>query len=192
MLTWSMIKLRRKHYLNILFIWEYRVGFVLFLRKNYKMFQNRKQEVSVEDMLWNNVFWCTLKFVVFPKILNSRYLYLYFWQPSKMIAQHIIIIFSQILRKKIFLLKTFSLVNRLTSYSHTLLLRSRPFHQYVALWPWPSYDLDIQHSSLTFCVNILFFSYNRFISWHIYFILTHNVALVETFTLICPIVTFKW
>ena len=96
MLTWSMIKLRRKHYLNILFIWEYRVGFVLFLRKNYKMFQNRKQEVSVEDMLWNNVFWCTLKFVVFPKILNSRYLYLYFWQPSKMIAQHIIIIFSQI------------------------------------------------------------------------------------------------
>ena len=41
------------------------------------------------------------------------------------------------------------------------------------------------------CAGVLFFSYNLFISWQIYFILTHNVAL-ETFTLICHIVTFKW
>ena len=78
---------------------------------------------------------------------------------------------------------TFSLVNWFTSYSHTLLLMS-------ALWPWISDHLDIQHCSSTICV--LFFSYNLFIRWQIYFILTHNVALVETFTLICHIVTFKW
>ena len=36
----------------------------------------------------------------------------------------------------------------------------------------------------------MFFSYNLFISWQIYFTLTHNVALVKTFTLICHIVTF--
>jgi len=52
-------------------------------------------------------------------------------------------------------------------------------------------DLDIQHCSLTICIKVLFFSYYLFISRQIYFILTHNVALVETFTLICHIVTFK-
>ena len=88
-----------------------------------------------------------------------------------------------------FPLITFSLFNRFTSYSHTMLLRSRPFHHHVASWPWLSDDLDIQHCSSTICV--LFFSYNLFIRWQIYFILTHNVALVETFTLICHIVTFK-
>jgi len=41
---------------------------------------------------------------------------------------------------------------------------------------------------LKFC----FFSYNLFISRPIYFILTHTVALVKTFTLICHIVTFKF
>ena len=54
------------------------------------------------------------------------------------------------------------------------------------------YDLDTQHCSITICVKVLFFSYNLFISWQIYFILTHNVALFETFTLICHTVTFKW
>jgi len=38
--------------------------------------------------------------------------------------------------------------------------------------------------------KVLFFSYNLFISWHIYFI--YNVASVKTFTLICHTVTFKW
>ena len=79
-----------------------------------------------------------------------------------------------------FPLITFSLVNRFISYSHTLLLRSRPFQQHR---PWPSDDLDIQHCSLTICVKVLFFSYNLFISCQIYFILSHIVALVETFTL---------
>ena len=59
-----------------------------------------------------------------------------------------------------------------------MLLRSRPFHQHVASCPWPSDDLDIQHCSLTICVKVLFFSYNLFISWQIYFILTHNFALI--------------
>ena len=84
-----------------------------------------------------------------------------------------------------------SLVNGFTSYSHTMLLRSNPFHKHVASWPWPSDDLDIQHCSLTIVLKLIF-SYNLFISWQIYFILTHNVALVRTFTLICHIVTFKW
>ena len=38
-----------------------------------------------------------------------------------------------------------SLVNRFTSYSHKLLLRSTTFHKH-ALWHWPSDDLDIQDS----------------------------------------------
>jgi len=54
------------------------------------------------------------------------------------------------------------------------------------------YDLNVQHCSLTICVKVLFFSYNIFISRQIYFILTHNVALVENFTLMCNIVIFKW
>ena len=41
--------------------------------------------------------------------------------------------------------------------------------------------------SLTICVKVLFFSYYLFISWQIYFILTHNVALVENFTLVCTL-----
>ena len=82
-----------------------------------------------------------------------------------------------------------SLVNGFASYAHTLLLRSRLFQQHVSLWPWPSDDLDIQYCSLTICVKVLFISYNLFISWHIYFILSHNIALVKTFTLICHIVT---
>ena len=90
-----------------------------------------------------------------------------------------------------FPLITFSLVNWFTSYLQTLLLRSRPFHLHVASWPWPSDDLDIQHCYLTICVKVLFFSYKLFIIWQIYFILTHNVVLVETLTLICHIVTFK-
>jgi len=75
---------------------------------------------------------------------------------------------------------TLLLVNGFTSYSHTMLLRSRP--------TWPLDDLDIQHCSLTICVKVLLV----FISWQIYFILAHNVSLVKTFTLICHIVTFKW
>jgi len=43
-----------------------------------------------------------------------------------------------------------------------------------------------------FVLKVLFFSYNLFISRQIYFILTHNVALVVTLTLICHIVTFNW
>ena len=46
---------------------------------------------------------------------------------------------------------TLSLVHGFTSYSHTVFLRSRPFH--LALWPWPSDDLDIQHCSLTIFVK---------------------------------------
>ena len=69
-----------------------------------------------------------------------------------------------------------SLVNGFISYSHTMLLRSRYFHLHVALWPWPSDDFYIQHCSSTICVQ-KFFSYKLFISWQIYFILTHNVAL---------------
>ena len=90
------------------------------------------------------------------------------------------------LRKFRFPLKTISLINRFASYTHTLLLRL--FQQRVA--SWPSDDLDIQHCSLTICVKVLIFSYNLFISWYIYFILTHTVAL--DFALICRIVTFKW
>jgi len=41
---------------------------------------------------------------------------------------------------------------------------------------------------LKFCFLAIIF----FISRQIYFILTHNVALVETFTLIFHIVNFKW
>ena len=64
---------------------------------------------------------------------------------------------------------TLSLANWFTSYSHTML----------QWWyrSWPSDDLDIQRCSLTICVKVLFFNYNLFISWQIYFILTHNVAL---------------
>ena len=87
---------------------------------------------------------------------------------------------------------TLSLVNGFTSYSHTMLLRSRPFHQHVALWPRPSDYRDSHHCTLTICVKVLFFSYNLFISWQIYCILTHTVALVETLTLIFHSVTFKW
>ena len=47
---------------------------------------------------------------------------------------------------------TLSLVNGFTLYSHTMLLRSRPFHPHVVSSPWPSDDLDIQHCSLTICV----------------------------------------
>ena len=61
-----------------------------------------------------------------------------------------------------------SLVHGFTLYSHTMLLRSSPFHQHVASCPWPLDDLDIQHSSLTICVKVLFFSYKHLISWHIY------------------------
>jgi len=35
---------------------------------------------------------------------------------------------------------TLSLVSGFTSYSHTPLLRSRPFHHHVASWPWSSDD----------------------------------------------------
>ena len=43
---------------------------------------------------------------------------------------------------------------------------SRPFHQHVASWPWPSDDLDIQHCSLKFCFSITTFSLvNRFTSY---------------------------
>ena len=83
--------------------------------------------------------------------------------------------------------KNYFINQRFASYTHTLLLRL--FQQRVA--SWHSDYLDSQHCSLTICVKVLIFSYNLFISWQIYFILTHNVALIETFTLICYIVTFK-
>ena len=46
-------------------------------------------------------------------------------------------------------------------------------------------------ASLTISVKVLDFCNNFVISQLIYFILTHNVALDKTFTLICHIVTFK-
>ena len=36
-----------------------------------------------------------------------------------------------------------------TSYAHTLLLGSIPFHKHAVLWPWPSDVLDKKHCSLT-------------------------------------------
>ena len=65
-----------------------------------------------------------------------------------------------------------------------MLLMSRLLHQQCSH--------AIQHYSLIICVKVLFFLlYYLFISWHIYFILTHNVALVENFTLICDIMTLN-
>ena len=73
----------------------------------------------------------------------------------------------------------------LYTHTHCCLGQDLFINQHVASWPWPSDDFDIQHCSLTICVKVLFFSYNLFYSWQSYFILTHNIALVKTFTLIC-------
>jgi len=34
-----------------------------------------------------------------------------------------------------------------------------PFHKLVSSWHWPSYDLEIQRSSLKVCVKVFFVSY---------------------------------
>ena len=133
-------------------------------------------------------------FVLYLNMLEYLWAMLFsriFWRKFRLLDWWIVR--AGVRRRKQFALKfrfalitfDFLIFNWFTSYSHTMLLRSRHVHHHVASWPWPSDNLDIQHCSFTIDFKVLMFSYNLFISWPIYFIPPHSVALVETFTLTC-------